>query len=312
MGSARWDSDSYAAFSSTVSTKHVDEIYKSRTIVDKATAYSKTGLSPKGVGIRESRDSVANPQSNAIIVGLDVTGSMGMIADVMAKKGLGVLFDQILHRKPVVDPHIMFMGIGDVNYDNAPLQVSQFEADDKIIAQLTDLYLEHGGGGNNYESYNLPWYFAALHTSIDCFEKRQKKGYLFTIGDEQAPAPLTQEQIELVTGDKAEKLLTNAELLTMVGRMYNVYHIMVGEGDYARSHAGLVRKSWTETLGQRALWLDDHTKLAEVIVSAIQINEGSDPDMVAKSWDGSTELVVRNATSGLTAAGKASGGVTRL
>ena len=32
-------------------------------------------------------------------------------------------------------------------------------------------------------------------TSIDCFEKRGKKGYLFTIGDEQLPPTLTKAQI---------------------------------------------------------------------------------------------------------------------
>jgi hypothetical protein len=89
----------------------------------------------------------------------------------------------------------MFMAIGDANCDKAPLQVSQFEADKRIIDQLTQIYLEHSGGGNDFESYNLPWYFAANHTVHDSMEKRGKRGYLFTVGDEETPQDLTRDQI---------------------------------------------------------------------------------------------------------------------
>ena len=71
----------------------------------------------------------------------DVTGSMGMIADALARKGLGTMVEEILARKPVSDPHIMCMGIGDVLYDRAPLQVTQFEADIRIAEQLEKLWL---------------------------------------------------------------------------------------------------------------------------------------------------------------------------
>ncbi|HAO33838.1 MAG TPA: hypothetical protein DCQ84_12920, partial [Candidatus Competibacteraceae bacterium] len=60
----------------------------------------------------------------------------------------------------------------------------------RIARQLRRLWLEKGGGGNACESYTLPWYFAATHTAIDCFEKRGKKGYLFTVGDEEPPLEL--------------------------------------------------------------------------------------------------------------------------
>ena len=49
---------------------------------------------------------------------------------------------------------------------------------------LGKLFLEGGGGGQLTESYELAMYFMARHTSIDCHEKRGKRGYLFIIGDE--------------------------------------------------------------------------------------------------------------------------------
>lgn len=304
MGSSRWSSDDWSSYSSTVKTKTIDKLFSSRSLKD--------SLNPFGVSLRESRDSDLNPQSNAIIVGLDVTGSMGMIADSMAREGLGVMVEEILKRKPVSDPHIMCMGIGDAYHDTAPLQVTQFEADITIAKQLEEIWLEKGGGGNNFESYNLPWYFAALHTSIDCFEKRNKKGYLFTIGDEEAPNKVLKGQIEKIFGEKVQSDYETEQLLNMVSKMYHVYHIVVEEGNHAKYHLPQVMDSWTQLLGQRVLRLSDHKKLAEVVVSAIEVNEGKDVDTVVKSWSGGTSVVVSRALGGLTTTGVKTRGVVRF
>jgi hypothetical protein len=314
MGGGSWDPKTYASYSSSIRGTSTDKIFASTASASAfhAKAGAKDSLNPLGVKIRESRDSVGNPLSTACIVALDVTGSMGMLSDHMVREGLGICFDEILKRKPITDPHLMFMAVGDAECDEAPLQVSQFEADDKIIPQLTDIYIEKNGGGNSGESYHLPWYFAATHTSIDCIEKRNKKGYLFTVGDEPCLSILRAEKIKKFIGDTPERDFTNAELLTMVGRMYHVFHIIVAEGNHARHYPDSVRSLWSDILGQRALWLEDHTKLSEVIVSAIEVTEGRDRDEVAKSWSGDTSLVVAKAIGGLTARPDASSGVQRL
>lgn len=265
MGSGRFDSNAYAGYTSSTANFTRAERFSSRGM--------KTELNPHGVKIRESRDSADNPCSNAIIVALDVTGSMGMIAEAIAKSGLGTLFNELFDKKPIVDPHVMFMGVGDVMHDQAPLQVSQFEADNRVVEQLTGLYLEGGGGGNSSESYHLPWYFAAMHTSIDCFEKRGKKGYLFTVGDEETPPPLTSAHVLKVMGATAEQDFTAEKLLELASRTYNVYHIIIEQGSHARSHPAEVRNAWQKLLGERALSLKDYTKLSEGIVSIIQRNE---------------------------------------
>lgn len=309
MGSGTFNSASYATYSANIATASVNDIYKTRSAsaVLSATGAAKH-LNPLGVKVRESRDSADNPNSHAIIVGIDVTGSMGSLAETIAKHGLGTLFMEILKRKPVTDPHLMFMAIGDANSDQVPLQVSQFEADNRIVDQLTDIFLEGNGGGNNSESYHLPWYFAGMHTSIDCLEKRNKKGYLFTLGDEWVPPPLTREQIKRFIGDEVERDFTTLELLAMAQRMYHVFHLVVEQGSYQDRPLA----SWKALLGERALLLADHTKLAEVIVSTIQITEGADADAVADSWDGSTAVVVRKATSALQKHGGGAGGVVRV
>ncbi|GAJ18290.1 unnamed protein product, partial [marine sediment metagenome] len=41
--------------------------------------------------------------------------------------------------------------------------------------------------------------------------------------------------------------------------------------------------------------IDDWNRLGEVVVSAMQINEGQDAAQVLSSWDGDTNIVVKNA-----------------
>lgn len=291
MGGGRFDADAYRSFTRSTVGKNTNEIYRSRAI--------NKDLNPLGVKVRESRDSPDNPNSTPLIVGIDVTGSMGIIADTLARQGLGTLFTGVLERKPISDPHVMFMAVGDANCDQAPLQVSQFEADKRIIEQLTQIYIEHGGGWNNFESYNLPWYFAAFHTVHDSMEKRGKRGYLFTVGDEEAPQALTKDQIKRFIGDTIQSELSTLDMLQLAQRNYDVFHIIIEEGDYARRALSRVTGSWTELLGQHVICLGDHKKLAETIVSAIEVAEGSDAERSAEAWGGATAAVVYEAVKNL-------------
>src|SRR5678815_391858 len=223
---------------------------------------------------------------------------MGSVVHAMAKN-LNTLVTEVYDRKPISDPHIMCMGIGDADFDSAPLQATQFEADIRIAEQLEKLFIEGGGGGNSYESYALAWYFAARHTHIDCFEKRQQKGYLFTVGDEYPTPFLTNEHIKKVLGYTPQQKSFDADaLLTEVSKKYEVFHVVVEQGSHASTHPD-THPQWVKLLGQHALRLPDHTKLVEVIVSAIQVLEGAAAKDVIKSWDGSTALAVGAAISGL-------------
>lgn len=269
-------------------------------------------LDPKLFSVRESRNSSANPQSTPIILGLDVTGSMGAIAKQIAGEGLGILIKEIFDRKPVSDPHIMFMAIGDVIHDQAPLQVSQFEADMTMLDQLGKIWVESGGGGNSWESYNLPWHFANFHTSCDAFEKDDRKGYIFTFGDEETPMDLTQDQLRKVYDNGDEIVATNAQLLDLLSSKYHVFHLIVEQGSHCVHHPGRSKQAWTELLGQRAISLTDSTKLAEVIVSVMQVTAGADAKDVIKSWSGGTAVAVSSAIRDLAAGVKPSDALVRF
>lgn len=279
MGYSRWDDSSWKSYSSvTRAATSRDEIFKQRQINE--------AFDPSKVIVRESRDSEKNPNSTPIIIGLDVTGSMGIIAEVMAKTGLGELVSGILDRVPVPDPHIMVMGIGDQD-DQAPLQATQFEADIRIAEQLSNIWLEGNGRGNGSEAYDVPWLFAARKTAIDSFEKRGKKGYLFTIGDENPPPNgITGRNFKRVFGNSEQNDgVSLLDSLSEAQEKYDVFHIIVEQGDYCRRDKKAVTSNWRKILDRRAVSLNDYTQVAPVILSVIEVAEGRDPEEVVRSWE---------------------------
>lgn len=133
MGCGSWtphDWDSYSK--SSIAGKSAAGIYTSKMM--------KAEFDPKDIPVRESRDSADHPSSNAIIIGLDVTGSMSDILEGVAKK-LNVLVSEILDRKPVTDPQIMFNAIGD-----PPATIVYWEDGDKTVVRCdNDVFSEEFG-----------------------------------------------------------------------------------------------------------------------------------------------------------------------
>lgn len=296
MGNARWDSSAWSSHSTANSAKPAAAIFVSRGMHD--------DLDPSKITVRECIASVANPNPTPVAIGLDVTGSMGHLAEVIAKKGLGTIMQEIYDRKPVSDPQIMLMAIGDANCDRAPLQATQFEGSMVLAEQLERLYLEGGGGGNDGESYLMAWYFVHRKTTCSAIVDDGRKGYLFTIGDEPPLMNLKKEHIKQFLNIDAEADITAPEILALLTPHWNVFHLIVNPGGYDASR-------WKKMMGERVLMVSDHTKLAEIIVSTIQVTEGDDIDHVTKSWSGDTSLVVQGAIGALMK-GKAASGAVRL
>ena len=297
MGYHRYDADAWSTYATATATKtHRD--------------YGRTSIlpafDPTVFGMRESRKSNLNPNPTPFIAALDVTGSMGRVVEAM-RKGLGTLFEQIITRAVLPDPHVLAIAIGDFEVDRAPIQATQFESEPVTIGkQVEELWLERGGGGNNFEGYLGPLYFAAMRTDCDAI-REGRKGFLFTVGDEEPQIVLRKSSVKHFFGDDIERDLTAEELISLISRGWEYFHLMVAEGSHMRAHPGLVTNAWTDLIGQRALPLTDHTRMAEVIISAAEVACGRDRDTVAKSWSSSTSLVVRSAINGLTINGRQTG-----
>ncbi len=240
-------------------TKSVDEIFKQREI--------HLEMNPKGIMMRESRDSEEHPESVPIIVALDVTGSMGRVPHDFVRDGLPTLVSTIIEAG-IKHPQILFLAIGDHLRDRAPLQVGQFESSDELLDKwLTSVYIEQGGGGNGGESYTLAHYFAGYHTVHDHFEKRGKKGFLFTIGDEPAHREISAHTIKKIMGG-GEPITGNAtELIAKAQEKYEVYHLHVMEGSNGLDPA--VVRSWKELLNENCLQVEDYRKIPQLIAETV-------------------------------------------
>ncbi|GLS44625.1 hypothetical protein [Methylobacterium brachythecii] len=278
MGHGRWSTADWRDWAGrNTAGRNREEIFTSRGLLPE--------YDPARIRIRESRDGPDNAASTPIVLASDVTGSLGEVARILMQDKLGVLVSEILARKPVSDPHIMAMAVGDATCDRAPLQATQFEADIRLAEQMRQLFVEGGGGGNGGESYALPWLFCGTKTATDSFEKRGKRGYLFSFGDEPILPYVTREEAAQFLGIRLERDATAAECLGLAQRSYDVFHVILREG-FSATDGGFHKalRTWQPLLGRRLLILDDYRNLAELVVSAIQVAEGVDPDDAASSW----------------------------
>lgn len=261
MGGGRFTHEAYRKIkkSKSYDTKSRSQIFTARSIDPE--------MDPSKVILRESRDSEEHPESLSIIVGLDITGSMGMIPENIVKDTLPDLVGTII-QAGIQSPQVLFMGLGDFVYDNAPLQVGQFESSAELLDRwLTKVYLEGGGGGNNGEAYNLAYLFAARHTSIDCWEKRKQKGFLFTMGDEPCLENIPAKVITKLTSAAQASTLTTAEILKEAQKMYHVYHIHIEHNSAAKTDRR--KAGWRELLGQRFITISDYTQVAKTIARIV-------------------------------------------
>lgn len=224
--------------------------------------------------VRECVDYDEHPNTIPVILALDVTGSMSS-ACTRTAQALNHIMTNLYERYN--DIEILVAGIGDLECDRAPVQVSQFEVDVKIAEHLDKIYMEHGGGGNGYESYTAAWYFGLRHTKLDCW-KRGKKGIIITMGDEPLNPVLHKNQVNAVFGDTVEADIKTEDLYKMAIEKFDIYHIAVDDDDDMYSFYKLrIDNSFKPIIGERSLKVSTIEQLPMTIVDCIEdsINSGT-------------------------------------
>lgn len=304
MGGGSFDPGAYRAAASTRAASGIDDFDHSVKVKTGRASGIHASLDPKWVAgagsplagkkVRESRDSDEHPDTLAIATLFDVTGSMGQIPVTLQTK-LPDLMDVVIAKANIRHPNIMVGAIGDSYSDRYPLQLGQFESDNRFDEQLRNIILEGNGGGQSMESYALAYYFAAFHTATDCWEKRGKKGYLFTMGDE-APHPLvTRAEVEKIFGDTIERDYTVEELIVLASERWNVFHLYSLDGSYRTDTR--VHNRWLELLGERRIMVEDSSLVCETIAGIVHMMENAlDADSVVRdlSLSGKAASAVRN------------------
>lgn len=248
-------------------SNNVSEVFKRKSCDPK--------FDPRYIGTRECFDSDDHPNSTPIVVGLDVTGSMGYLAVKVATEALNELIMKLYSTDSIEDPALMCAAYGDFR-DTSPLQVTQFESDIRIAEQLLELYFENGGQGEVVPT--CLWHFLANRTNIDAIKKRNQKGFVFTIGDRAtirkdfSPAAT----IHTVTGDQSHAT-SPEDVLKEAQKKFHLFHIMIdGDNSYNRSlmngHAMTIQKT-------------DIDLIPQIIISTIQLQNGKDREAVLAQWD---------------------------
>lgn len=280
MGSGNWTTTSFVDYSRStgknvtstgrVTSSNLQDFYKQRTIHDDLVPYKK---------IRECCDGEDHPATIPVILALDVTGSMGSACIRTAQK-LNEIMTSLY--KEIPDVEFMIMGIGDLAYDRCPIQASQFEADVRIAEAVDRVYMEHGGGGNAYESYTAAWYFGLHNTALDCW-KRGKKGIIITMGDEPLNPYLPGAKLQKVLGCQSDQNVNTEDLYKEVLDKFEVYHLAINDYDSSyRYYKNDIETSWGKLFGDhyKAVTLDE---LPQAIVACITASKNSEIP-VDNSW----------------------------
>lgn len=261
MGYGSYSYEAHAALTTARKSRSRQEVFSQREC--------HPLMDPKGVDLRESRDSAEHPESLGVAFALDVTGSMGRIPETLAKQELP-RFMQLLGELGVAHPQVLFMAVGDAYGDRAPLQVGQFESTAELMDQwLTSSWIEGGGGHGDQESYELALYFAARHVDMDCYRKRGQRGYLFLTGDEKPYPQVSRRAVAQVLGDELEQDIPTAAIVEELHHQFEPFFLIP---DLERR--ATCERTWRDLLGDRVVALESPDDTCVVAASLIAIGEG--------------------------------------
>lgn len=282
MGSGVFNSSVYASYSTRTGGSYDYSTGRVKGKELKATHLS-SGLDPRNFEIRECANSDEHPNTIPVILALDVTGSMGD-ACTETLSALGVIVTNLYEK--FQDIEFCIMGIGDLECDDAPVQMSQFESDVRIASALDQIYREQGGGGNGYESYTAAWYMGLKRTKLDAFDKQGRKGIIITMGDEPLNPILYKDQVNHFVNTHEEADITTEALFRDASEKFNIYHIAVDSPDSMfRYYEKRIDKTFKPLLGNnyKVSTIDNLAKTIEQCISDAIENQGVE---VESSSDG--------------------------
>lgn len=202
--------------------------------------------------IRECCNSEEHPNTVPVILALDVTGSMGSACKETAS-AISQIMNELYNK--FKDIELMTMGVGDFECDDFPLQASQFESDVRIAKQMDDIYIEHGGGGNEYESYTAPWWFGLYRTKLDCFDKQGRKGIIITMGDEPLNPTLPHYRMVEYLGKVKQQddyIFDTKKLFEAASKKFDIFHIAIDDSNNCyETYKNDIERTFKPILGER-------------------------------------------------------------
>jgi len=227
MGGGYYDGDVGERYRSSVTT---DEVFRSQGETARTSIDPELNIKNKK---RECRDSPEHPKTTPIVVAMDLTRSRGDDAKVIFSK-VPMFFGQIKMRGYVPDPEICWIGFGDATCDKGPLQVGQFESDNRLDDLLAKMWLEEGGGGTGQESAEIAAYAGAKKMDLDATDKDRDNTFFFFLTDEGFYPTVSKTQVKKIFGDDIPDDISSLEIFKRLAEKFK--HIFMV----------YPRKSWQE------------------------------------------------------------------
>ena len=248
MGAGSWSSSTYNCYSKSLGRDY-DTSTGRVSGHEFTTRRLDESLDPSKFEVRECVNSEEHPNTIPVILALDVTGSMGNACKETAE-ALNVIITNLYDK--FKDIEFCIMGIGDLECDNAPIQMGQFESDVRIAKELDKIYMEHGGGGNRYESYTAAWYVGLKKTKLDCFDKQGRKGIIITMGDEPLNPVLHKDELNEFANVHEQDDVKTDKLYSEAHEKFDIFHIAVDDhDDMYRHYKKDIEDSFGQLLGDR-------------------------------------------------------------
>lgn len=320
MGSGSWSSQSYTTRSANKAAAGVPTFdYDFDIKAGRKAAVANELLDPKAVAgdtspfagkiMREVTISDEHPNPTPIAIVLDVTASNGEAARAVHAK-LPQLFGLLQRKGLIEDPQILIGATGDaMKYDRVPLQMGQFESDNRIDAMVEAMFLEMGGGGGGNETYELAAYFLARHTHLEPYHKQGRRGYAIFIGDEKPYDKVSKANVQAHIGDDGlETDVTTAQIFEELKEQYEPFFLFQLQGSYTEDE---VLPTWRELLSENALTLEDPNNVCEFIAGLLLSREGGlDLDEIADELTdaGFDPAAIASASKSLALVGGGGGG----
>jgi hypothetical protein len=256
-GGGGWDYD-YSDNALKKSSKEYEGEAKKEGIVRSYAGAASKGLPPP-VGME-----VSSSSPTPLVVGVDVTGSMGEWPKLIFQK-LPVLYNEAKLHLPDLD--ISFCAIGDANIDQFPLQVCDFKKGKELEEHINSLYPEAGGGGGTKESYELAAYFYARH----CRLPAAKRGLFVFCGDEGFYERIKVNTVKKMIGDTLSQDVDSFVVFAELKKRFDVYILRVPFGEPEKDQ--LIQEQWQRALDRQAvLRMDDPKRIVDCIIGLTAIH----------------------------------------
>lgn len=266
MGGGRWDSAVYTSTASTRAATGVKDFAYTTSATSVHANLDPKRINDKPGGRLEARDSAEHPNSLAVLVGFDVTGSNHARA-IDAQLKLPKLME--LLNKYLPDPQVAVAANDDFHsVGHNALQISDFESDIRVDEHIRNIWLTAQGGSNDGESYDLMLYAAARKVVLDSIEKRDKKGYFFMYADEPIFTKVKASEVKDIFGDTLQADIPIAEIIEEARRNFNIF-VIWPLGGY--KHA---REQYVTLFGEEFVLDSQHPNLiCELIASTVGLYE---------------------------------------